>query len=147
MIKCSTIDIKGIFKYREDNIDNRAGRLNSPTVARSRPRAACTLTINIFHFMRSITGISIIIGSIHSCFCQCHLICHSQWEIGLNLWYQGKIVHCNHGTYWVRTICDKENTTIPHICHFFSTEAIFGSIFLHTKVRKSRQNRFSDKSA
>ena len=37
--------------------------------------------------------------------------------------------------------------SIPYICHFFSTEAIFGSIFLHTKVRKSRQNRFSDKSA
>ena len=37
--------------------------------------------------------------------------------------------------------------TIPHICHFFSREAIFGSIFLHTKVRKSRQNRFFDKSA
>ena len=36
---------------------------------------------------------------------------------------------------------------IPDICHFFSTEPIFGSIFLHTKMRKSRQNRFSDKSA
>ena len=34
---------------------------------------------------------------------------------------------------------------IPHICHFFSTYAIFGLIFLHTKVRKSRQNRFRDK--
>ena len=37
--------------------------------------------------------------------------------------------------------------TIPHICHFFSTEAIFGSIFLHTKVCKSRQNRFRNESA
>ena len=37
--------------------------------------------------------------------------------------------------------------SIPNICHFFSTYVIFGSIFLHTKVHKSRQNRFSDKSA
>ena len=29
---------------------------------------------------------------------------------------------------------------IPDICHFFSTDTIFGSIFLHAKVRKSRQN-------
>ena len=36
---------------------------------------------------------------------------------------------------------------IPDICHFFSTDTIFGSIFLHTKARKSRQNRFSDKTA
>ena len=36
---------------------------------------------------------------------------------------------------------------IPYICHFFSTEAMFGSIFLHKKVRKLRENRFSDKSA
>ena len=32
--------------------------------------------------------------------------------------------------------------SIPYICPFFSTYAIFGFIFLHTKVRKSRQNRF-----
>ena len=36
---------------------------------------------------------------------------------------------------------------IPDICHFFSTYVIFGSIFLHTKVRKSRQKRFCDKTA
>ena len=29
---------------------------------------------------------------------------------------------------------------IPHICHFFSTYPIFYKNFLHTKVRKSRQN-------
>ena len=36
---------------------------------------------------------------------------------------------------------------IPDICHFFSTYVIFGLIFLHTKVRKSRQNRIRDKMA
>ena len=36
---------------------------------------------------------------------------------------------------------------IPHICHFFSTGTIFGSIFLHAKARKSYKNRFRDKTA
>ena len=36
---------------------------------------------------------------------------------------------------------------IPDICHFFSTYVIFGSIFLHTKVRKSRHNLFRKKIA
>ena len=36
---------------------------------------------------------------------------------------------------------------IPHICPFFSTDKIFGPIFLHAKARKSRQNRFRDKMA
>ena len=35
---------------------------------------------------------------------------------------------------------------IPHICHFFSTYPIFGSIFLHAKVRKLRQNGFRKNS-
>ena len=35
---------------------------------------------------------------------------------------------------------------IPHICHFFSTYPIFGSIFLHAKARKSRQNGFRKNS-
>ena len=30
--------------------------------------------------------------------------------------------------------------SIYDICSFFSTYTIFGSIFLHTKARKSRQN-------
>ena len=37
--------------------------------------------------------------------------------------------------------------SIPDICLFFSTSTIFGSIFLHTKGRKLRQNRFCDKTA
>ena len=36
--------------------------------------------------------------------------------------------------------------SIPHICHFFSTYPIFGSIFLHAKARKSRQNGFRKNS-
>ena len=36
---------------------------------------------------------------------------------------------------------------ITHICHFFSTYSIFGSIFLHTKAHKSRQNRFCNETA
>ena len=36
-------------------------------------------------------------------------------------------------------------TPIPDICLFFSTRTIFGSTFLHTKARKSLQNRFRDK--
>ena len=39
------------------------------------------------------------------------------------------------------------HSSIPHICHFFSTGTIFGSIFLHAKTRKSYQNRFRDKTA
>ena len=39
------------------------------------------------------------------------------------------------------------HNSIPDICHFFSTYLIFGTIFLHTKVRKSRQNRIRDKMA
>ena len=35
---------------------------------------------------------------------------------------------------------------IPHICHFFSTYPIFGSIFLHAKARKSHQNGFRQNS-
>ena len=35
---------------------------------------------------------------------------------------------------------------IPHICHFFSTYPIFGSIFLHAKAHKSRQNGFRKNS-
>ena len=33
---------------------------------------------------------------------------------------------------------------IPHICHFFSTGTIFGSIFLHAKARKSYK-KFANK--
>lgn len=33
---------------------------------------------------------------------------------------------------------------MPDICHFFFTYAIFGSIFLDTKVRKLLRNRFRD---
>ena len=40
-----------------------------------------------------------------------------------------------------------ERISIPHICHFFSTGTIFGSIFLHAKARKSYKNRFRDKTA
>ena len=36
--------------------------------------------------------------------------------------------------------------SIPHICHFYSTYPIFGSIFLHAKARKSRQNGFRKNS-
>ena len=53
-----------------------------------------------------------------------------------------------------KLFCEKHINICTHTCllhtwylSFFSTEAIFGSIFLHTKVRKLRQNRFSDKSA
>ena len=49
---------------------------------------------------------------------------------------------------WIRQgLSLKESICIPHICHFFSTGTIFGSIFLHAKVRKSRQNTFRDKTA
>ena len=68
------------------------------------------------------------------------------------------------GGYWVQCAGEKRLNTancfeasqllqlsklthIHDICPFFSTDTIFGSIFLHTKVRKSHQNRFSDKSA
>ena len=37
------------------------------------------------------------------------------------------------------------HSLIPHICHFFSTGTIFGSNFLHTIARKSRQNDFATK--
>ena len=36
---------------------------------------------------------------------------------------------------------------IPDICPFFSTDKIFGPIFLHAKTRKSRLNIFCDKRA
>ena len=39
----------------------------------------------------------------------------------------------------------KQNTCIPHICHFFSTGTIFGPNFLHAIARKSRQNDFVTK--
>ena len=55
-------------------------------------------------------------------------------KIGL-VWLSGPIEACNisrRGTYLIFVI-------------FFSIYAIFGFIFLHTKVRKSRQNRFRDK--
>ena len=42
---------------------------------------------------------------------------------------------------------DFSDASIPDICLFFSTSTIFGSIFLHTKERKSQQNRFRDKTA
>ena len=35
---------------------------------------------------------------------------------------------------------------IPHICNFFSTSPIFGSICLHAKARKSYQNDFPQTS-
>ena len=34
---------------------------------------------------------------------------------------------------------------IPDICHFFSTDTIFGLNFLHTKERKSQQTNFATK--
>ena len=37
--------------------------------------------------------------------------------------------------------------SIPDICLFSSTSTFFGSIFLHTKARLWRQNRFCDKTA
>ena len=40
-----------------------------------------------------------------------------------------------------------EGPFIPDICLFYSTSTIFGSTFLHTKARESRQNRFRDKTA
>ena len=36
--------------------------------------------------------------------------------------------------------------SIPDICHFFSTDTIFGSIFLHAKACESHQNRLRDKT-
>ena len=35
----------------------------------------------------------------------------------------------------------------PDICHFFSTNVLLGSIFLHMKARKLWQNKFRDKTA
>ena len=52
----------------------------------------------------------------------------------------------------IHTICERHgilepdsSRSIPHICHFFSTYTIFGSISFHTKARKSRQNNSSKK--
>ena len=67
------------------------------------------------------------------------------FSLRYKFWTHGKDLQCSF-PYMSKLKCLtlREAPPIPDICHFFSTYAIFGSIFLHTKVRKSRQNRFRD---
>ena len=63
--------------------------------------------------------------------------------------YPRKHSHLLHHHYICIYICicgTIQPVTIHHICPFFSTDTIFGSIFLHTKARKSRQKNL-DKTA
>ena len=79
------------------------------------------------------------------------------WKISFNtccqlwpkLWFVDFKTRSNirHSVHCLQTISQTSFISIPDICHFFSTYVIFGSIFLHTKVRKSRQNRIRDKMA
>jgi len=59
--------------------------------------------------------------------------------LSFNVNHDADNINAHHIEYVVHMIT-------PHICHFFSTYPIFGSIFLHAKARKSRQNRFCKNS-
>ena len=62
-----------------------------------------------------------------------HWLSHHQWTI-CGVQFQRSLTHYTSRTYLI-------------FVFFLSTSTIFGPIFLHTKARKSQQNRFRDKTA
>ena len=66
----------------------------------------------------------------------------SHWARLEKIWQEIYICILGKQWFWQNVLCH-----IPDVCLFFSTSTIFGSTFLHTKVRKSRQNRLLNKTA